>query len=71
MQCDDVNTCHFQKVSFFSKSIATGDICVRANVKQYEIKAEENYVPNHKLSRHFEITKCCGYLEYKVKVIKI
>ena len=51
MQCDDVNTCHFQKVSFFSKSIATGDICMRANVKQYEIKAEENYALNHKLSR--------------------
>ena len=52
MQCDDVNTCYFQKVSiFFSKSIATGDICMRANVKQYEIKAEENYDLNHKLSR--------------------
>ena len=51
MQCDDVNTCHFQKVSFFSKSIATGDVCMRANVKQYEIKAEENYALNHKLSR--------------------
>ena len=51
MQCDDVNTCHFQNVSFISKSIATGDICMRANVKQYEIKAEENYALNHKLSR--------------------
>ena len=51
MQSDDVNTCHFQKVSFFI-SIATGDICMRANVKQYEIKAEENYALNHKLSRH-------------------
>ena len=72
MLCDDVNTCHFQKVSFFfSKSIATWDIFVHANVKQYDIKAEENYAPNHKLSRHFEITKYCGYLEYKVKVIKI
>ena len=52
MQCEDVNTCHFQKVSFFfSKSIATRDKCMRANVKQYEIKAEENYALNHKLSR--------------------
>ena len=24
---------------------------MRANVKQYEIKAEEHYAPNHKLSR--------------------
>ena len=30
---------------FFSKSIATGDMCMRTNVKQYEIRAEENYAP--------------------------
>ena len=68
------------------------------NVKQYEIKAEENYAlttnwvgkhaydsllchndtgwnpPIHAQTQFWvncEITKCCGYLEYKVKVIKI
>ena len=50
MQYDDVNTCHFQKVKCFFKYIATEDICIHANVKQYEIRAEENYAPNHKLS---------------------
>ena len=68
---------------------------MHANVRQYEIKAEENYARNHAQNEsasmptvlycvtmiqihaqtqfwvNFEITKCCGYLEYKVKVIKI
>ena len=99
MQCDDVNTCHFQKVSFFFRNPLLQEIYafvrMSNNMKLKQRKtmpSTTNWVGKHAYDSllchndtgwnplihaqtqfwvNFEMTKCCGYLEYKVKVIKI